>query len=114
MEAGKNGKGVGIMMRRKLNSQSGETLVEALASILIAFLSVTMLFFCVIAAGRMDKGTVESDKTYYEALAAAETAGDANKTSDSGTVTVTPNGAPFTIDIDFYGKDGLYSYRRQN
>lgn len=111
MEAGKNGKGVGIMMRRKLNSQSGETLVEALASILIAFLSVTMLFFCVIAAGRMDKGTVESDKTYYEALAAAETAGEK---AGSGTVTVTANGAPFTIDIDFYGKDGLYSYRRQN
>lgn len=104
------------MMRRKLNSQSGETLVEALASILIAFLSVTMLFFCVVAAGRMDKGTVEGDKTYYEALAAAETAGDANKTSDSGEVTVTANGngAPFTIKIDFYGKDGLYSYRRQN
>lgn len=101
-------------MRRKLNSQSGETLVEALASILIAFLSVTMLFFCVSAASRMDEGTVDSDKLYYEALTAAEAAGDADKTDDSGTVTVQPlNGAPFEIQIDFYGKGGLYSYREQ-
>ncbi len=101
-------------MSRKLKSQSGETLIEALASILIATLSVTMLCFCVSAASRMDEGTVDSDKLYYEALTAAETAGAADKTDDSGTVTIQPqSGTSFELPVDFYGKDGLYSYHSE-
>ena len=52
-------------MREKLQSTRGETLVEALAAILICALSVALLFSAVMASARMDRlaqGTLISSR----------------------------------------------------
>ena len=60
------------MVGRKRKDSRGETLVELLASILIAALSVALLFTCCMTAAAMGRDTREADGRYYEALSAAE------------------------------------------
>lgn len=101
-------------MTRKLKSSKGETLVEVLASILVASLSVALLFGGVVASARIDSGAQQWDKEYYEALTAAE--GHTEKAAEDPT-------APFQViisdddaghqqkaKIDLYGKTGAWSY----
>ena len=48
-------------MWRKWNDSRGETLVEVLASVLICFLSVVLVFSMVMASGNMDQRAEAAD-----------------------------------------------------
>lgn len=58
--------------KAKLRSNQGETLVELLASVLIATLSVALLIGCVTASFQLGRQADQSD-SYQTALTAAET-----------------------------------------
>lgn len=102
-------------MKRKLKNERGETLIEVLASILIGALSVALLFTAVMASGRMDLDTKETDKKYNEVLGKAENREslDSSITLADPKVTVrNPDVLPTAeIPVDFYGGEGALSYK---
>lgn len=94
-------------MIRKLKSRRGETLVEAMASIVIAALSVALLFTCVMAASQINRMALAADEAFYADLTAAEEqTDDADHPKENGRIKI--NGTDF--DIYLYGGEGLYSY----
>ena len=96
---------------KKLRNQQGETLVEVLAAILIAALSVALLFSCIAASSKMDKMTRNADKVYYNAFSDAEE--QKNPLPDTAKIKV-ENGTKNTeISVNLYGDDGLYSYKKE-
>lgn len=101
------GKGPG-----KLQGKTGETLVEMMASIVIASLAVALLFSAVMVTAKMDRRSKKADEEYYEALSAAEIRKNGpEETEWAGTVTVTGSGAAVKeMDILFYGGNGIYAY----
>lgn len=96
---------------KKLRDSRGETLVEVLASILIASLSVALLFGCVMASTNMDRDAKKLDKEHYKALTAAEMQ---SGTGTPGTVKIqNPNNSmEGSLSIEIYGDTGLCSYKR--
>lgn len=100
-------------LKRRLASAAGETLVETLAAILVAALSVTLLVGGVNAAAQIDRAAQTADDDFYADLTAAE--GQAGESAPL-TVTVTAQGETFEtkIDADLYGGEGdLRAYARQ-
>lgn len=98
-------------MLHKLKNQRGETLVEAMASIVIAALSVALLFTCVMASIQINRMAQGADEAYYKALTAAETqTADADHPAKSGTVKIAGNSAVKELDISLYGGEGMYAY----
>ena len=100
-------------LKRKLASAAGETLVETLAAILVAALSVTLLVGGVNAAAQIDRAAQTADDDFYADLTAAEGQVEA---SAAITVTVTAQSESFTAEIDanLYGREGdLRAYARQ-
>lgn len=59
-------------MRRKLKAQNGETLIEAMVSLLIAMLAMMFLTTSVMAAASINKATREADEAFEEELKYAE------------------------------------------
>lgn len=102
-------------MVHKLNSQQGETLVEVLASILIASLSVALLFTCVMASVQIDRSAQKADEAYYKALSIAETqdSTDTDYPTSSGKVTIKNGSATKELDITLYGGEGVYAYAKK-
>lgn len=104
-------------MMNKLRDDRGETLVEVLASILIASLSVALLFGCVMAASNMDRETKRLDGEHYKYLSAAE--GRTEPAVADAKVTVTNeagtdlNEKTKKIDVEIYGGEGLYAYQQK-
>ena len=101
-------------MRKKLHNNRGETLIEVLASILIASLSVTLLFSCVMYSSTKKYSDEEGvDYKHYEALAAAE-ARSGDFTPGSVTIKKKDESSGASIDIDIFGNfdDGMNSYKR--
>lgn len=98
-------------MMKKIRDDRGETLVEVLASILIASLSVALLFGCVMASSNMDRDAKKLDGEHYAALTAAEVQ-SGEGTSGQVKVKNPNNGAEKDLDIKIYGASGLYSYKR--
>lgn len=100
-------------MVKKLRSDRGESLIEVLASILIAALSVALLFSSVITSSKIDKGK-ETDEKHYQALTAAATyttpvtTGTVEITRTDVSPAVTASSGP-TVEI--YGGEGVYSYK---
>lgn len=96
---------------KKLHNSRGETLVEVLASILIAALSVTLLFGCVMASSSMDRDAQERDREHYAALTAAEAQ---SGTGISGTVKLQniENSGEGSLSVEIFGDAGLYSYKK--
>lgn len=99
-------------MVRKLRSQRGETLVEVLASVLVASLSVALLMGSVAASANLGKLADNMDEEFYQTLSAAESRSDAVA---SGTVQVqkghvTGGETVASIPVQIYGGEGLYSY----
>ncbi len=101
-------------LKAKLHSQRGETLVELLASILVATLSVGLLLGSITASSKIDAKGKSMDQTFYEALTKAE----------SRTTPVTGGGRQQvrleedarligTLPVSVYGDDGLYAYARK-
>lgn len=97
---------------KKLRDSRGETLVEVLASILIASLSVALLFGCVMASSSMDRQAVKLDGEHYAALTAAETQPATEGTPGGVIISNSSNGAFGEISINIYGGAELYSYAR--
>lgn len=98
------------MMAHKLKDSRGETLVELLASILIAALSVAVLFTCCLASTEMGRKTRDADKVYYEALSDAEAR---TMEIETGKVTVANGSTSQPIDVSIYGGDEMYSYQKE-
>lgn len=96
------------MTGRKLRDSRGETLVELLAAILIAALSVAVLFTCCLASSEMGKKTQAADERYYDSLSAAE---GRKELAEEGEVQVGGNSTTTEVDINLYGGDGMYSYQ---
>ena len=102
---------------KKLQNDRGETLIEVLASILIAALSVTLLFGSIIASSRIDEAAKAVDEEHYAGLAAADAQAPSGLHTD-GTVTIkrTDSSPEVTVSpapsIKIYGGEGMFSYRR--
>lgn len=98
-------------LKTKLRSQRGETLVEVLASILIASLSVALLLGGVAVSANLERQADQTDKYFYETLTAAESHTSAISTGVlAPNIEVKENGIPIKIPIHVYGGEGLYSY----
>lgn len=97
-------------LKRKLRCQRGETLVEVLASILIASLSVAMLLGGVAVSFNLGRQADTADKYFYETLTAAESR---QTPVLDGSVELTEGGTSIRIPIQVYGDEGLYSYAFQ-
>lgn len=100
------------MMCRKLNDNRGETLVEMLASILIAALAVALLFTCCMASVQMGRQARAADERYYENLSAAEKRGEP-LVGDAEVIVAKADEPTVTqpVDVSLYGGDGMYSYQ---
>lgn len=59
-------------MIRKLQTNNGETLIEAMISLLIAVFALGLVASATIAAANINKSTKEADKKFAEELQAAE------------------------------------------
>lgn len=88
-------------MKRKLShNDRGETLVEVLASILIAVMSVSLLLSCVTASTQVDIGARGLDKAHFAAMNKAERQTDADKVVDL------PTGTTVKVAIKRVNEDG--------
>lgn len=97
-------------MSHKLKSQRGETLVEVMASLLIAALSVALLFTCVMASAGIDRTAREADEAYYKALTAAETQTvNADFPAKAGALKIENGTASKELNITLYGGEGMYT-----
>lgn len=96
---------------KKLKDSRGETLVEVLASILIASLAIALLFGCVTASSNMDRRAGEADGSHYAGLTAAEVQ-SGEGTSGKVKIQNPNNSTDKDLDIKIYGASGLYSYKR--
>lgn len=111
----------------RLTASRGETLVEMLACIVIAVLSVSLLVSGITVSARINQSAEHSDEFFYRALSAAEERSgivkrpaEGEKISEtqapgaaiSGKVIVTPDTSNIgiTFDVKFYGGEGVYSY----
>lgn len=98
-------------LRAKLKSSRGETLVETLAAILIASLSVAMLLGGVTVSVRLGRHADETDAYFYETLTAAETRQTpAPDAAGSPVVRITAGRTSIELPVQVYGGEGLYSY----
>ena len=100
--------------REKLLNSRGETLVETLAAILIAALSVALLVGSVTASGNLARQADQSDTSFFDLLTKAEARGE--PLSGIGVdpeVKITEGGKTATIPVQVYGGEDLYSYARQ-
>ena len=64
------------MMRKikdKISSQSGETLVEVLVSLLISTIAIGLLFTSIMTAVHINQANKEADAKFYKELQIAET-----------------------------------------
>lgn len=96
----------------KLRSQKGETLVELLASILIATLSVGLLLGGVAVSAKINRQGEHVDKKFYEALTKAESRQTpaAHGVDANPSVQVKERGETVNIPVQVYGEEGLYAY----
>lgn len=103
--------------RRKGLGSRGETLVETLAAILVAVLSVTLLLGSVTASSQLARQADRSDETFFTTLTGAEnretSLGSGDGVVDSPKVTITEGAKTATIPVQVYGGEDLYSYARQ-
>ena len=100
--------------REKILNSRGETLVETLAAILIAVLSVALLLGSVTASGQLARQADQSDKSFFTTLTEAENREAPLTISDGNPqVTITEGAKTATIPVQVYGGEELYSYARQ-
>ena len=110
-------------MRKKLRSRRGETLVEALVSVLLVSIVSAALVVMVLSASQMNKAASQKDSELYNAISAAETntvseglggpATEDNLAGETGTVTVTVGSSSVTKQVTFYGSkdETIFSYQ---
>lgn len=110
---------------KKLHNDRGETLVEVLATIVVATLSVTLLFGCIMTSSKIDMDAKDLDKQHYEDLNNAEEQGTPAAFDSTETFSVTiaridsdPDADPTPVAsadllIAVYGGEGMYSYKEE-
>ena len=95
-------------MKTKLRGQQGETLVEVLAAVLVATLSVGLLMGGVAVSTRINRQAEDTDESFYAALTAAE---GRTVQVDAGAVRVEEASVVHVeIPVRVYGGEGLLSY----
>ena len=95
-------------MREKWKQNRGETLVEVLASIVIASLSVALLFGGIMASSTIERSAQTADRSFYEALSNAEGRGG---TGEEVEITVSRSGGGSAKPkVWRYGGKGVYAY----
>lgn len=102
-------------MRRKLRESRGETLVEALASLLICILSVLLLYGAVGVSGRIGRTARAADARYYDDLSKAERQSGADACDPPPEVSIIVTDGSRSVELDagritFYGTERLMSY----
>lgn len=104
-------RGLFLRLKRKFCSQGGESLIEVLASVLVALLAVGLLASAIAASSRIGAASGEMDEDFYRELAEAEAQ---ESQTEPGTVKVTPSdGTPIEYAVDYYGGEDVYSYRQR-
>lgn len=73
--------GVGAV-KRKLSQNRGETLVEVLAAVLVASLSIALLFGGIMASSSLERTVQTEDETFFQDLSAAERQGSGDAIKD--------------------------------
>lgn len=100
-------------IKRKLHSQKGETLVELMAAILIATLSIGLLIGGISVSVGIDRQGKNADKKFYNALTEAESQKNPINNGVASTFSIKVTEGIFekaNIPIQIYGDRGLYSY----
>lgn len=105
------------VVREKWRDERGETLIEAVASILIMTLSVLLLFSAVIVSVRINGKAKELDQAFYSVWNAAE------EQSTEALPGIVPAGSTVkvkqispastsaaSVKVSFYGGEGVLSY----
>lgn len=106
-------------LRIKLVNNSGESLLELLASVLVGSLTLGFLLTLIAAAARMDKTAEKNDRDYYESLAEAEVQNEAAAVNEEGfpkkgevKVILEENpGVTAEPEVICFGGHGVYSYK---
>ncbi len=98
------------VMKRKLKNSAGETVIEVLASVLIAALSVALLCSAVMASGRLDQKAQETDDIFYEDLNKAQE--QTETVTDSNVTIKNEGGTSAGIPVRFYG-GAVLSYTKK-
>jgi len=97
---------------KKLSQDRGETLVEVLAAVLVASLSIALLFGGVMASSSIDRSARTSDETFYADLSAAERQED-SESKETMIVAVTNGSAKAKLNVDVYG-EAVRSYAKED
>lgn len=99
-------------IKAKLHSCRGESLVEVLASILIATLSVGLLLGGVAVSANLERHADQSDENFYQTLNAAEERRTpvTEGVKPSPDIQIFQGGTSIQIPICIYGGEGLWSY----
>lgn len=91
-------------MKQKLIQNKGETLIEALVAVLIAFLSMAMLCASMLSASKINSETKKADVKFKNDLIKAEAL---EGTGDSSNVKLSfGNGSSQTVTVKLYGTGG--------
>ncbi len=106
-------------LRMKLMRNSGESLLELLASVLVGSLSFGLLLTFIAAAARMDDSGEKNDRDYYKSLAEAEVQDKAAAMNEEGfpkkekvKVILEENpGITAEPEVICFGGHGVYSYK---
>lgn len=98
-------------MKRKLRQQTAETLIEAMVSLLVAMLSISLLFTSIMVATNINTMNREADEKYAEDLKQAE---GYMTTPEDGNVVIHFSSGDETIKVKIYGsKEGSFAAYRQ-
>ena len=98
------------MIRRKLQSRSGETLAEVLIAMLIVALASMLLVVMITTSGSIDITARNRDTRFYEGLSNAELHEDS---TGNGKIVIKKDGVDIAdFDVTLYGGSGLTSYEK--
>lgn len=103
--------------QRKRKRNSGETMVETLASILLIALTTAMFLNFTIAAGRLTERTKKREERFYEAVSFLEGMEENRKSAMPGILTVSiqsehgRRNETEQFSVQVYEDEGMVSYR---
>ena len=89
-------------MMKKLLCRRGETLTEALVSILVIALSAALLATMITVAATINRSASNAMGSYYAQITAAE---GGNALTTPTLVTLTGTSVSGTVDVTYYGRD---------
>lgn len=91
-------------MIKKLKKKNGETLVEALVSLLIAILAMGLVNSATMAAANMNKNTRDLDQAFADELQVAEL-----HMTESGKKTLKIDGIDFEEEVTIYSNGSRFA-----